>query len=142
MEEVQEEAGILGHAARDIDERHERRVAGRGRAIGEIDDRPPARSERRKGSARVDAAAVGIGGEAAGHALVVGQAQIRDERFALAISSADICAKSLPFSTSRSETVRRAEKLGLLLGRLGSGGCGAMASATRKAPAFGFSSVS
>ena len=41
-------------------------------------------------------------------------------RFAFAISSADIWAKSLPFRTSRSETVRRAENSVSSLGGAGS----------------------
>ncbi len=61
-------------------------------------------------------------------------------RFALAISAADICEKSFSRRTSRSETVRRAEKRSSSRG--GSGFCfGALsASCTREAPGSGLAS--
>ena len=120
VQEVQEQARVLRHRARDVDERDERRVPHRcGVAEGEVDDGAAGAQRAAEGAARIDAPAVrGRRRKRRVGTLVVGQAQRRDQRASRsAISSADIWAKSFAFSTSRSDMVSRAEN-SVILARL------------------------
>ncbi len=109
MKKMQEQPRVLAHRAGNIEQRHDRRLAGLG--ARDISDRSPPRppscwsatygADRSGGrDARLSAAASSPRRAAAPVSAIA--------CLASAISAADICAKSFFSSTSRSDTVSRA----------------------------------
>ena len=108
MEEMQEQPRVFAHRARNVEQRHDRRQPGLRAAVFEVDQRAARLHAGAQGAAHVDERGRG-GRRASRRVRTASRASTMRESppWRCAISAADIWAKSLPCSTSRSETVRR-----------------------------------